>query len=54
LPVREAALASLAALDDPRLADALGAAARDAALEGTPLLQTIEERLAARKAPIKQ
>ncbi len=53
LPVREAALESLTALDDPRLADALGAAVRDAALEGTPLLQSVEERLAARKAPIK-
>jgi HEAT repeat protein len=54
LPVRETALEALTALDDPRLADALGAAARDAALEGTPLLQAVEGHLAARKAPIKQ
>ncbi len=53
LPVRQAALQALVALDDPRLADALGAAVRDAAIEGTPLLQTVEERLTARKAPIR-
>jgi HEAT repeat protein len=53
LPVRDAALLSLTALDDPRLAEALGAAVRDAALEGSPLLKSVEERLAARKEPIK-
>jgi hypothetical protein len=53
LPVRHAALQALAALDDPRLAEALGAAVRDAALEGSPLLKSVEERLAARKEPIK-
>ena len=40
LPVREAALQALTTLDDPRLAEALGAAVRDAALEGSPLLQS--------------
>jgi hypothetical protein len=54
LPVREAALQSLTALDDRRLADALGAAVRDAGLEGTPLLRSVEERLAARKEAIKR
>jgi hypothetical protein len=52
-PVREAALQALTALDDRRLADALGAAVRDAGLEGSPLLQAVEERLAARKEAIK-
>jgi HEAT repeat protein len=52
-PVRDAALQALAALDDPRLTEALGAAVRDAALEGSPLLKSVEERLAARKEPIK-
>ena len=47
--VRAAALETLVSLDDPRLAAALRAAARDAGLEGSPLLQAVEERLAARK-----
>jgi hypothetical protein len=52
--VRDAALQALVALDDPRLHAALGAAVRDAALEGTDLLRAVEERLAARKEAIKQ
>jgi hypothetical protein len=39
----------LVSLNDPRLAAALSTAARDAGLEGSPLLQTVEERLASRK-----
>ncbi len=53
VPVREAAVQALVALDDPRLGDALGAAVRDAGLEGSPLLQSVEEHLTARKEPIK-
>jgi hypothetical protein len=52
-PVRAAALETLVSLDDPRLAAALGTAARDAALEGTALMLAVEERLAARKERIK-
>jgi HEAT repeat protein len=48
-PVRQAVLRTLVGLDDPRLPQALKNAVRDAGLEGTPLLQSIEERLAARK-----
>ena len=47
--VRAEALQTLVSLDDPRLATALRTAVRDAGLEGSPLLQAIEERLAARK-----
>jgi HEAT repeat protein len=52
MPVRQAALETLVGLDDPRLARALKSAVRDAGLEGSPLLQSIEERLAARKEQI--
>jgi hypothetical protein len=50
--VRAAALEALVALNDPRLPAALSAVARDANLEGTPLLIDVERELAARsKAP---
>ncbi len=50
--VRAAALDALVALDDPRLPAALSAVARDANLEGTPLLVDVERELAGRsKAP---
>ncbi len=50
--VRTAALEALVALDDPRLPAALSTVARDANLEGTPLLIDVERELAARsKAP---
>jgi HEAT repeat protein len=52
-PVRQAVLETLVGLDDPRLPQALSNAVRDAGLEGNPLLQAIEERLAARKERIK-
>ena len=48
-PVRAAALESLVALDDPRLAGALRPAVRDGGLEGTDLLRRIEEQLALRR-----
>ncbi len=48
-PVRAAALETLVELDDRRLTTALVAAVRDASLENSPLLQTVEERLSARK-----
>jgi hypothetical protein len=51
--VRAAALETLVSLNDPRLAVALSTAPRDAGLEGSPLLQAVEERLAARKVRIK-
>jgi hypothetical protein len=47
--VRTAALETLVSLNDSRLAAALSIAARDAGLEGSPLLQAVEERLASRK-----
>ena len=46
--VREASLDALLALNDPRLDAALGRAARDAGLEGTPLLSRVESELARR------
>src|SRR5262249_52311415 len=52
-PVRTTVLETLVSLNDQRLAAALASAVRDAALEGSPLLQAIEERLAARKERIK-
>jgi hypothetical protein len=52
-PVRQAVLETLVGLDDPRLPQALSNAVRDAGLEGSPLLQAIEERLANRKERIK-
>jgi HEAT repeat protein len=50
-PVRQAALESLTALDDPRLPPALAAVARDANLEGTPLLAEVERALSQRRSP---
>jgi HEAT repeat protein len=47
--VRHAALQALAVLNDPRLAATLSAVARDANLEGTPLLAEVEQALS-RKA----
>jgi HEAT repeat protein len=52
-PVRQEVLNTLVGLDDPRLPQALSNAVRDAGLEGSPLLQAIEERLAKRKERIK-
>jgi hypothetical protein len=52
-PVRQAVLETLIGLDDPRLPQALSNAVRDGGLEGSPLLQAIEERLAKRKERIK-
>jgi HEAT repeat protein len=50
--VRTAALEALIALKDPRLVPTLSAVARDANLEGTPLLTQVEHELARRsKAP---
>ncbi len=49
LPVRQAALESLVALDDPRLGPALAAVARDANLEGSPLLVEVERRISGRE-----
>ena len=51
--VRAAALETLVSLNDPRLAVALCTAARDAGLEGSPLLQAVEDRVAARRESIK-
>jgi HEAT repeat protein len=47
--VRVAALESLVALDDPRLAGALRPAVRDGGLEGSDLLRRIEEQMALRR-----
>jgi HEAT repeat protein len=53
--VRQAALSALIALDDPRLTESLSAVARDANLEGTPLLQEVERAIAVRPpAPEKK
>jgi hypothetical protein len=49
---RGAALDSLLALNDPRLDRALGAAVRDAGLEGSELLARIEKLLTDRKVPL--
>jgi HEAT repeat protein len=49
--VRDAALDALIALDDPRLVPTLSAVARDANLEGTPLLVRVESELAKRSKP---
>ena len=50
--VRNAALDALIALDDPRLVPTLSAVARDANLEGTPLLARVESELVKRsKSP---
>jgi hypothetical protein len=50
--VRSAALEALLSLNDPRLVVTLSAVARDANLEGTPLLIRVEQELARRsKAP---
>lgn len=49
--VRDAALGALLALDDPRLVPTLSAVARDATLEGTPLLMRVETELAKRSKP---
>jgi hypothetical protein len=51
--VRATALETLVSLNDPRLAAALSTAARDVGLEGSPLLQVIEERLVLRNDRIK-
>ena len=45
-PVRHAALASMVALSDSRLAPALASVARDANLEATPLLIEVEREIA--------
>ncbi|WP_406698878.1 HEAT repeat domain-containing protein [Singulisphaera sp. Ch08] len=47
--VRKEALESLVVLNDPRLATTLVVAARDGGLEGSELLQRVEELLATRK-----
>jgi HEAT repeat protein len=52
-PVRQAALEALVALDDPRLPRSLATVARDANLEGTPLLASVELELARRGAPAR-
>ncbi len=52
-PVRAAVLETLVKLNDPRLTAALVGAVRDAGLEGSPLLQTVEERLSTRKDRLK-
>ena len=50
--MRTAALEALVTLNDPRLPATLSTVARDANLEGTPLLIDVERELAARsKAP---
>jgi HEAT repeat protein len=51
-PVREAALETLIALDDPRQDSALGVAVRDGQIEGSELLRRIEARLAARNTKL--
>ena len=50
---RSAALESLVALNDPRLASALQAAVLDAGLERSELLRRIESLLAERKIAVK-
>ncbi len=45
LPVRQAALEALLTLNDPRLVRSLATVARDANLEGTPLLAEVESLL---------
>lgn len=50
--VRQTALDSMAALNDPRLETALVAAAQDGGLEGTELLQRVEERLGTQKVKL--
>ena len=45
-PVRQAALEAMVALGDSRLAAALASVARDANLEGTPLLIEVEREIA--------
>jgi HEAT repeat protein len=52
-PVRQAAINALVRLRDPRLAGALGTVARDANLEGTPLLARVELELATTGAAMK-
>jgi HEAT repeat protein len=49
--VRDAALEALLKLDDPRLVPTLSSVARDANLEGTPLLTRVETELARRSKP---
>ena len=51
--VRQAALDALTALHDSRLTKALEAAARDANLEGSPLLEQVEHLLATRTETLK-
>jgi HEAT repeat protein len=51
-PVRQAALEALVALRDPRLAAALATVARDANLEGTPLLASVEQHLSKGGVPV--
>ena len=51
--VRQAALDALTALHDTRLTKALEAAARDANLEGSPLLEQVEHLLATRTETLK-
>jgi HEAT repeat protein len=53
-PVRQAALEALAALRDPRLARSLATVARDANLEGTPLLASVELELSKGGSAINQ
>jgi hypothetical protein len=53
LPVRQAALEALSALHDPRLAHSLSTVARDANLEGTPLLNEVERCLSKRSLDTK-
>jgi hypothetical protein len=49
--VRTAALDAMIALDDPRLVPTLSAVARDANLEGSPLLARVESELVKRSKP---
>ncbi|WP_435008579.1 HEAT repeat domain-containing protein [Tundrisphaera lichenicola] len=44
-PVRQAALGALSSLGDPRLTSTLDEVARDASLEGTPLLEQVERAI---------
>jgi len=53
LPVRQAALEALEALDDPRLGHALTTVVRDANIEGTPLLADVERLLSKRNPETK-
>jgi HEAT repeat protein len=52
--VRHAALAALIALNDPRLGPSLSTVARDANLEGTPLLLEVERALLRRQRTAEQ